>query len=201
MNGVGRDNRIGPAFLHAGLGFGGAGLPADAESLIRIAAALGYDFKLLKAVVEINSDRAPHLVEMIRKVLDPVDTKVIGVLGLAFKPNTDDVRGAASVEVIRLLHEAGAGLRAYDPVAGENARPLLPASVCLCGSPYEAAEGADALVLVAEWNEFKFLNLARLRSLMRRLVIFDGRSLYEPERMRRMGFEYYSVGRAPVVPA
>ncbi len=200
IKGMGLDRRIGPTFLQAGLGFGGACLPKDSESLVQTAAALGCDFKLLKAVVEINRERASVLVEKVRKVLGPLDGKLIGVLGLAFKPNTDDMREAKSVEVIRLLHEAGAGLTAYDPVAGENAKPLLPASVRYCTSPYDAAEGVEALVLVTEWNEFRFLNLERLRSVMRRPLIFDGRNLYEPERMRRVGFEYYPVGRKPVLP-
>jgi len=125
----------------------------------------------------------------------------VAVLGLAFKPNTDDMREAKSVEVIHLLHQAGARVRAYDPVAMDNARPLLPAAVAFAGSPYEAAQGADAAVLITEWNEFKYLNLERLRGLLRRPVIFDGRNLYEPERMRRLGFEYHSVGRKPVLPA
>ena len=201
IKGLGLDPRIGPAFLQAGLGFGGACLPKDVESLIQTAATLGYDFKLLKSVAEINRERAQHFVETMRKALGPLDDKVVAVLGLAFKPNTDDMREAKSVEVVALLHEAGAKIKAYDPVATENARRLLPREVTYCASPYEAAEKADALALVTEWNEFKFLNLERLRSLMRRPVIFDGRNLYEPDRMRRLGFEYYSVGRRPILPA
>ncbi len=200
IKGLGLDPRIGPAFLQAGLGFGGACLPKDVESLIQTAAALGYDFKLLKSVAEINRERAQHFVEEIHKALGPLDDKVIAVLGLAFKPNTDDMREAKSVEVVGLLHEAGATIKAYDPVAMDNARRLLPRAVSYCDSPYEAAAEADALALVTEWNEFKFLNLERLRALMRRPVIFDGRNLCEPERMRRLGFEYYSIGRKPVLP-
>ncbi len=201
IKGVGLDHRIGPTFLQAGLGFGGACLPKDIESLIHTAATLGYEFKLLRSVAEINRERAQHFVEGMRKALGPLDERVIAVLGLAFKPNTDDMRGAKSVEVVTLLHEAGATIKAYDPAAAENAIPLLPRSVSYCASPYEAAEKADALALVTEWNEFKFLNLERLRALMRRPVIFDGRNLYEPDRMRRLGFEYHSVGRKPVLNA
>ena len=201
MKGLGLDPRIGTAFLQPGLGFGGACLPKDVESLIQTAATLGYDFKLLKSVAEINRERAEHLVDGMRKALGPLDDKVIAVLGLAFKPNTDDMREAKSVEVVTLLHEAGATIKAYDPVATENARRLLPPGVTYCTSPYEAADKADALALVTEWNEFKFLNLERLRSVMRRPVIFDGRNLYEPGRMRRVGFEYHSIGRKPVLPA
>jgi UDPglucose 6-dehydrogenase len=201
IKGLGLDPRIGTTFLQAGLGFGGACLPKDVESLIQTAWTLGYDFKLLKSVAETNRERALHFVEGMRKALGLLDDKVIAVLGLAFKPNTDDMREAKSVEVVGLLHKAGATIKAYDPVATENARKLLPPGVIYCASPYEAAEKADALALLTEWNEFKFLNLERLRSLMRRPVIFDGRNLYEPERMRRVGFEYYSIGRKPVLPA
>jgi len=201
IKGLGLDPRIGPAFLQAGLGFGGACLPKDVESLIQTAATLGCDFKLLRSVAEINRERAQHFVEMIRKALGPLDDKVIAVLGLAFKPNTDDMREAKSVEVVTLLHKAGATIKAYDPVATNNARRLLPPGVIYCDSAYEGAAEADALALVTEWNEFKFLNLERLRSSMRRPVIFDGRNLYEPDRMRRVGFEYHSIGRKPVLPA
>jgi UDPglucose 6-dehydrogenase len=201
MKGMGLDPRIGGAFLQAGLGYGGSCFPKDVDSLTHTAGQLGYDFKLLRSVADINRERATHLVENVGKALGPLDDKVVAVLGLAFKPNTDDMREAKSVEVIHLLHQAGARVRAYDPVAMDNARPLLPAAVAFAGSPYEAAQGADAAVLITEWNEFKYLNLERLRGLLRRPVIFDGRNLYEPERMRRLGFEYHSVGRKPVLPA
>ncbi|MEK7370323.1 MAG: UDP-glucose/GDP-mannose dehydrogenase family protein [candidate division NC10 bacterium] len=201
MKGMGLDSRIGSAFLQAGLGYGGSCFPKDVDSLIHTAARLGYDFKLLKSVVEINRERAGLLWEAMRKALGPLDDKIVAVLGLAFKPNTDDMREAKSVEVIGLLRAAGAAVRAYDPVATDNARPLLPADVTFCASPYEAADGADAVVLVTEWNEFRFLNLERLRAVLRRPVIFDGRNLWEPERMRRLGFEYHSIGRKPVLPS
>jgi UDPglucose 6-dehydrogenase len=201
MKGMGLDGRIGGAFLQAGLGYGGSCFPKDVDSLIHTAGRLGYDFKLLKAVVDINRDRATRLVEMVRKVLGPLDEKVVAILGLAFKPNTDDMREAKSVEVIAQLHAAGATIRAYDPVAVDNARPMMPAEVTYLDSPYAAAQDADAVVLVTEWNEFKYLNLERLRGVLRRRVIFDGRNVWEPERMRRLGFEYYSIGRKPVVPA
>ena len=201
MKGMGLDPRIGPAFLNAGLGYGGSCFPKDTDSLVQTAASLGYDFALLKTVVEINRERAGHFVEMIEKALGPLDNRVIAVLGLAFKPNTDDIREAKSVEVIRNLLAAGAAVRAYDPVATANARATLPASIVYCDSSYDAATGADGLALVTEWNEFKFLDLERLRSVMRRPVVFDGRNLWEPERMRRLGFEYHSIGRKPVLPA
>jgi UDPglucose 6-dehydrogenase len=199
--GVGLDARIGPAFLQAGLGFGGSCFPKDIESLVHTAAALGYDFRLLRAATEVNRERPQHFVEKIRKVLAPLDDKIIAVLGLAFKPNTDDMREAKSIEVIARLLELGARVRAYDPVAIPNARRVLSPAVVYCDSPYAAAAAADGLVLATEWNEFKFLNLERIRALMRRPLVFDGRNLWEPERMRRVGFEYYSIGRKPVLPA
>ena len=201
MKGMGLDPRIGGAFLQAGLGYGGSCFPKDVDSLIHTAGRLGYDFKLLRSIVEINRERAAHLVEIVAKALGPLDDKTVAVLGLAFKPNTDDMREAKSVEVVQLLHAAGATIRAYDPAAMDNAKRLLPAGVTFSDSPYEAAEGAHAAVLVTEWNEFKYLNLERLRGLLKRPVIFDGRNLWEPERMRRLGFAYYSVGRKPVLPA
>jgi UDPglucose 6-dehydrogenase len=133
-------------------------------------------------------------------VLAPLDDKVIAVLGLAFKPNTDDMREAKSIEVINRLIELGARIQAYDPVAIANARTTLPEGVTYCESPYEAATGAHGLALLTEWNEFKFLNLERVRALLRRPVVFDGRNVWEPERMRRIGFEYYSIGRRPILP-
>jgi UDPglucose 6-dehydrogenase len=201
MKGMGLDARIGSAFLSAGLGYGGSCFPKDTDSLVYTAGSLGYDFGLLRAVVDINRERAGHFVEMMDKPLNPIDGRVIAVLGLAFKPNTDDMREAKSIEVVSGLLQRGAKVRAYDPVATGNARKMLPPGVVYCESPYDAATGADAVVLVTEWNEFKFLNLERLRSVMRRPVIFDGRNVWEPERMRRLGFEYHSIGRKPVLPA
>jgi UDPglucose 6-dehydrogenase len=200
MKGVGLDSRIGLAFLQPGLGYGGSCFPKDVDSLIHTASQLGYDFKLLRSVVEINRERAAHLIEMMTKALGPLEDKTIAVLGLAFKPNTDDMREAKSVEVIRALCQSGVHVRAYDPVAMDNARSLLPESVAFSDSAYAAAEGADAVVLITEWNEFKFLNLERLRGLLRRPLVFDGRNVWEPERMRRLGFEYHSLGRKPVLP-
>jgi UDPglucose 6-dehydrogenase len=199
MKGMGLDSRIGMQFLQAGLGYGGSCFPKDVDSLIHTASRFGYDFKLLRSVVEINKERASHLVDMMRKAMGGLEDKTIAVLGLAFKPNTDDMREAKSIEVVRLLHAAGAQVRAYDPVAMANAKALMPEGVVFCESAYEAAAGADGVALLTEWNEFKYLNLDRLRGLLRHRLIFDARNLYEPERMRRLGFEYYSIGRKPVL--
>jgi UDPglucose 6-dehydrogenase len=197
--GMGLDQRIGAAFLQAGLGYGGSCFPKDTDALIHTASRLGYDFGLLKAVADINRERAAHLVAMVQKALSPLDDKVVALLGLAFKPNTDDMREAKSIEVAERLCAAGAVVRAYDPVATANAATVLPPAVVYCESPYDAATGADAVVVVTEWNEFKLLSLERLRAVMRRPVVVDGRNLWPPERMYRLGFDYYSVGRKPVI--
>src|SRR3989454_944932 len=199
--GVGLDARIGPAFLQAGLRFGGSCFPKDTESPVPTAAALGYAFRPLRASTEANTERASHFVSMIERALAPLDARRIAILGLAFKPNTDDMREARSIEVVTRLVERGATICAYDPVAMTNARKVLPTVVEYADSPYAAAAGADGVALITEWNEFKFLNLERLRAAMRRPVVFDGRNLWEAERMRRLGFDYYSVGRKPVRPS
>ena len=201
MKGVGLDSRIGAAFLQAGLGYGGSCFPKDTESLVHTAGALGYDFALLRAVIDVNRERARHFVGLMADTLGDLRTRTIAILGLSFKPNTDDMREARSVEIITQLLEAGATVRAYDPVAMDNARKILPTVVEYADSPYDAAERADAVALVTEWNEFKFLNLERLRSVMRQPLIFDGRNVWDPERMRRLGFSYYSIGRRPAHPA
>jgi UDPglucose 6-dehydrogenase len=198
MKGMGLDARIGSAFLQAGLGYGGSCFPKDTDSLIYTAATLGYRFDILRAVVDVNVERSAHFVSMIERALAPLPKRRIAILGLAFKPNTDDMREAKSTEVIERLVELGATVCVYDPVAMTNARKMLPTVVEYADSPYSAAAGADGVALVTEWNEFKFLNLERLRSVMRRPVVFDGRNLWEAERMRRLGFEYYSIGRTPV---
>src|SRR5215471_5830150 len=198
MKGMGLDARIGAAFLQAGLGYGGSCFPKDTDSLIHTAATLGYRFDILRAVVDVNAGRSAHFVSIIERALEPLPARRLAVLGLAFKPNTDDMREAKSVEVITRLVELGATVCVYDPVAMDNARKMLPTIVEYADSPYTAATGADGVALITEWNEFKFLNLERLRSAMRRPVVFDGRNVWDAERMRRLGFEYHSIGRKPV---
>jgi UDPglucose 6-dehydrogenase len=200
VKGMGLDPRIGREFLQPGLGYGGSCFPKDTDSLIQTAGSRGYDFRLLRSVVEVNRERAQRFVAMVRKALDPLEDRVVAVLGLAFKAKTDDMREARSIEVVQGLLEAGARVRAYDPAAMANAKTILPPAVEYRQSSYDAADGADAVAIVTEWNEFKLLNLERLRGLMRRPLIFDGRNIYEPERMRRLGFEYHSIGRRPVFP-
>jgi UDPglucose 6-dehydrogenase len=192
--GMGYDKRIGRHFLDAGIGFGGSCFPKDVEALAHMAAVHGCHPQLLRAVMDINRDQRRQVVHKLREVLGNLDEKVIGVLGLAFKPNTDDMREAPSVELIHLLQSEGASIRAYDPVAAPNAGLYLH-DVTLCDDAYEVAQSADALVVVTEWNEFKHLSLSRLKAVMRQPVIVDGRNLYDPEIMQDLGFVYRGVGR------
>jgi len=192
--GMGYDKRIGPEFLQAGLGFGGSCFPKDTLSLRYVARKFGEDSSLLDAVLAINDNRVARLVNRIEQRLGGVQGKTFAILGLAFKPNTDDLRDAKSIEIIHQLQEKGAILQAYDPVAMENAKAILK-DVTFCKSAYDAAEGADAVIIVTDWNEFKLLNLEKLREKVRQPVIFDGRNIYQPERVRKYGFEYFSIGR------
>ncbi|MGB9640171.1 MAG: UDP-glucose dehydrogenase family protein [Anaerolineales bacterium] len=192
--GMGYDKRIGPYFLDAGLGYGGSCFPKDVKALAYMAAEKGRHPQLLKAVMEINNDRRPMAVERLKEMLGGLEGKVVGLLGLSFKPNTDDMRDAPSLVIADLLLKAGANVKAYDPVAMEVARPLLP-MVEMCPGIYEMAEGCDALMVVTEWNEFKQLDLSRLKSVMKQAVILDGRNIYDPIDMKRAGFRYRGLGR------
>lgn len=196
MKGMGYDKRIGPDFLQAGLGYGGSCFGKDSSCLYHTARKFGYDFKVLQAVMEVNDKQAVRFIDSMADAVGDLSGKSVAVLGLAFKPNTDDMRDAKSIEVIGRLLALGASVRAYDPIAMDNCREIFP-QITYCRTAYEAAEGTDALVLVTEWNEFKFLALEKIRDSMRSPVVFDGRNLYDPERMGRLGFEYHCVGRAP----
>jgi UDPglucose 6-dehydrogenase len=195
--GMGYDKRIGPDFLDAGIGYGGSCFPKDVQALAHMAAVHGCHPQLLRAVMDINRDQRRQAIHKLRALLGTLDEKVVGVLGLAFKPNTDDMREAPSVELIHLLQSEGARVRAYDPVAMVNAEHYLH-DVTLCQDAYEAAQGADALIVVTEWNEFKHLSLPRLKELMRQPFIVDGRNIYDPEQMRALGFVYRGMGRGYV---
>ncbi|MEN6372996.1 MAG: UDP-glucose/GDP-mannose dehydrogenase family protein [Armatimonadota bacterium] len=192
--GMGYDSRIGNEFLNAGLGYGGSCFGKDASCLIHISDSLGYDFKLLKSVVDINMDQPRLFVEKIKNSLGALQGMTVGVLGLAFKPNTDDMRDAKSIDIIAALLSEGAQVKAYDPVAAENASRIFP-QIEYCPNAYAAAEGADAIAIVTEWNEFKLLNLERLKERMSKPIIFDGRNIYDPQRMKKIGFEYHCIGR------
>jgi UDPglucose 6-dehydrogenase len=195
--GMGYDRRIGPDFLDAGIGYGGSCFPKDVEALAHMAAVHGCHPQLLRSVMDINRDQRRQVIHKLRELLGTLDEKVIGVLGLAFKPNTDDMREAPSVELIHLLQSEGSRIQAYDPVAMVNANHYLH-DVVLCQDAYEVAQGADALVVVTEWNEFKHLSLTRLKEAMRQPIIVDGRNIYDPEQMQTLGFVYRGMGRGYV---
>ena len=192
--GMGLDPRIGRAFLNAGVGFGGFCFPKDLEAFIQIAAQLGYDFELLKAVRNINEQQKRSFAAKVKQALWVVKGKTIAVLGLAFKPNTDDLRYAPALDVIEALQGEGAIIRAYDPQAMPEAAHLLK-QVTFCKDPYDAAKGADCLAILTEWNEFKELDFTRLKKLLRQPLIVDGRNLYDPKRVAAQGFRYVGVGR------
>ncbi len=192
--GVGLDNRVGDKFLNAGVGYGGSCFPKDVSAFIAISEELGYDFRLLKEVERINEEQSEYFFRKIKETLWILEDKKIAVLGLAFKPNTDDMRNAPAVRVIRRLQAEGAKVRAYDPKAMEKAREDLP-DIEYCRDPYQAAEGAEALVILTEWNEFKEMNLERMKEILHQPIVIDGRNIYDPERMAEMGFTYCSVGR------
>lgn len=195
--GMGHDKRIGRSFLDAGIGYGGFCFPKDAEAFIRISEKLGYDFKLLKAVQEVNIAQRKKFVKKIEKALGSVKGRTIGILGLAFKPDTDDMRFAPSIDIIKELQKEGAKIKAYDPKAMQKAKDIFK-GVAYYDSPYDAAKDSDALVIVTEWREFKQLDLKKLKSLMKNNLIIDGRNIYGPEDAKREGFAYISIGRKEV---
>jgi len=192
--GMGYDKRIGPFFLDAGLGYGGSCFPKDVKALAYMAAEKGRHPQLLHAVMEINDDRRPMAVNRLKDLLGDVMGRTVGLLGLSFKPNTDDMRDAPAITVAEMLISAGARVRAYDPVAMEIAQGLMP-GVEMCGDPYQMAKECDAIMVITEWNEFKQLDLERLRDSMRHPVIVDGRNIYDPNYMARLGFQYRGLGR------
>jgi len=193
--GMGYDRRIGEHFLQAGLGFGGSCFGKDLKALIHTCSKLGCDGRLFESALAINDTQPVRFVNRLKAVLDSLEGHKIAVLGLAFKPNTDDMRDAKSIDVISRLLAEGATVQAYDPIAMDNCRKIFP-QITYCENPYQAAEGASALLLVTEWNEFRFLNFEKIKEAMKRPVIFDGRNMYDPQRMRRLGFDYHCIGRA-----
>jgi UDPglucose 6-dehydrogenase len=193
--GMGLDKRIGHAFLDAGLGWGGSCFPKDVKALEHMAVLHGTQPQLLQAVMEINRNQRRRAVMKLRKALKSLNEKTIGVLGIAFKPNTDDIRDAAAIEIIHLIQNEGAHVQAYDPQAMENAAKIFK-NVKLCENPYQVAEKADALILATEWNEFKQLDFAKVKTLMAQPIILDGRNLWDSEALNEMGFTYMGIGRA-----
>jgi UDPglucose 6-dehydrogenase len=192
--GMGHDKRIGHHFLDAGVGYGGSCFPKDVKALAHMARTQGKHPQLLDAVMEINEYQRETVMLKLRELLGGLEGKAVGILGLAFKPNTDDMREAPAVTIAAKLLEAGATVRAYDPVAMTQAGRALK-NVTLAEDPYGVAEGADALVVVTDWNEFKQLDMERVCRSMRKRVLIDGRNIYDPQAMRRMGFEYRGIGR------
>jgi UDPglucose 6-dehydrogenase len=188
------DPRIGPAFLNPGIGFGGFCFPKDVQAFVRIAEKAGCDFSLLKEVERINRRRIDLFVEKVRRELWVVRGQKIAVFGIAFKPNTDDIRFAPAIELLNVLTREGAIVSAYDPQAAEKAKTVCP-DVQYCSTPYEAARGADAILIATEWEEFNRLDWQELKKLVARPLLLDGRNMFDPSEMTARGFHYISVGR------
>ena len=195
--GMGLDNRIGAKFLHPGPGYGGSCFPKDTQALADIAREAGRPFDLVETTVRVNDRIKRRSVDKVRAALeDTIDGRTVAVLGLSFKPETDDMRDSPSIPLVTALVEGGATVRAFDPVAMDNARAVLPDAVAFCDDAYDAASGADALVIATEWNQFRSLDLDRLKQTMRQHIVVDLRNVYEPHKMTSRGFRYDSMGRA-----
>lgn len=192
--GMGLDKRIGTAFLNAGAGYGGSCFPKDLDAFINISEKIGYDFELLKAVKHINQQQKALILKKLKETLWVIKDKTIGVLGLSFKPDTDDIRGAPAIDIIKNLEAEGAKIKVYDPQAMQKAKQVLK-KVKFCDDSYSACEGSDCLLILTEWDEFKGLDFTRIKKLLKRPLIVDGRNIYDIEAMQKTGFTYISVGR------
>ncbi len=192
--GMGLDKRIGPHFLRAGVGYGGFCFPKDLAAFIKIAEELGYDFRLLKEIANINEKQKEYFVKKIERVLWNLKDKTIGILGLSFKPNTDDIRFAPALDIINLLKKEGAKIKAYDPKAMAKAKEILK-EITYCDNPYDVCKDADCLALITEWEEFAHLDFEKIKSLMRQPIIFDGRNFLNKEKLISLGFQYYGIGK------
>ncbi|MCD6093863.1 MAG: UDP-glucose/GDP-mannose dehydrogenase family protein [Candidatus Omnitrophica bacterium] len=192
---MGLDKRIGRSFLKAGIGYGGSCFPKDVDAFVHIAAQKGYDFELLRVVQKINQFQKENFVKKIKKALWNLKDKKIGVLGLSFKPNTDDMRNAPSIDIIKTLIKEGVLVKAYDPAAMKKARKIFKDKIIYSSNLYETARGSDALIILTEWDEFKKMNLERIRKLLKVKIIIDGRNMFEPQKMSRLGFKYICIGR------
>ena len=198
--GIGSDSRIGPRFLNPGIGYGGSCFPKDLTAFRSVAQECGYDFRLLDEVIRINEDQRQRFLRKVRSALWTLKGKRLGVLGLAFKGGTDDVRESPALLLVQALLQEGCVIAAYDPAATERAREVLPSNVEFVSSPYQAAASADALLILTEWDEFASLNLERVHAALKYPIIIDGRNLYDPSLMAAHGFTYYSVGRQTTAP-
>jgi len=194
-DGMGLDKRIGRQFLNAGIGYGGSCFPKDTEALLQISNSVKYDFRILREVVEVNKKQNLLLVEKAKAILGTLNDIKIAILGLSFKPNTDDIRSAASIPIIQQLLLEGAQIVAYDPVSMEQAKKILPREIIYAKSSIEALLDADAAFIVTEWNEFKELSPSEFISAMKKAIIFDGRNCFNPVLMKSNGIQYYSIGR------
>jgi UDPglucose 6-dehydrogenase len=192
---VGSDRRIGNSFLFPGVGYGGSCFPKDVQAMVHFASERNYDFRILKAVEDVNKSQKRRLFAKVQKHFGSVVGKTVAVWGLAFKPKTDDMREAPAIPLVNALVEAGAKVQAYDPEAMKVARGIFSDDVLFTATNYDALKGADCLVIVTEWNEFRRPDFARIKTLLRSPVIFDGRNLFTPEQMKQQGFTYYSIGR------
>ncbi|HKJ26386.1 MAG TPA: UDP-glucose/GDP-mannose dehydrogenase family protein [Anaerolineales bacterium] len=202
--GMGYDKRIGPYFLGAGLGYGGSCFPKDVKALAHMASEMDVEPRILNSVMETNNERRPRLVEKLAEIAGPLKGKTIGLLGLAFKPNTDDMRDAPSIDIANNLLARGAKVKGYDPISMDVAAPLMP-DVQLVGNAYELFKGCDGVIICTEWNEFLQLNLEQVYDSMSVPTVIDGRNIYEPAKMKELGFTYLGVGRGfnnerPLIP-
>lgn len=192
--GIGLDHRISNKFLRAGIGFGGACFPKDTKALIKMGEQVGYNFKILRSVLEVNNNQKLKPFEKLKNALGDIKGRTIAILGLAFKPNTNDMREAPSVEIIKKIQRAGGRVKVYDPAAMETAKSILK-NIEYAENPYDTVKNVDAIILVTEWEEFKKLDLERVRKLVKGNIFIDGRNVFNYEKMANLGFEYYSIGR------
>jgi len=200
VHGVGTDSRIGPRFLNPGIGYGGSCFPKDVMAFRAVARDSGYDFRLLDEVMRINEEQRNRFLRKVHKALWTLRGKTLAVLGLAFKGGTDDIRESPALFLVQALLQEGSKITAYDPAAMDRAEEILNSSITFAKSAYEAAHGADALLILTEWEEFSNLDLARLRQELKYPIVIDGRNLYDPDVMAAQGFTYYSVGRPAAQP-
>lgn len=193
--GMGLDHRIGSKFLHSGPGYGGSCFPKDTQAIAQIAKENNYTFEIVEAVINANKKQKERMIEKIVKMVDELKGKTISILGLSFKPNTDDMRDAPSVDIINGLLKRGAKIKAYDPVAMDEARKIFNDDIKYCKNSYDAAEGSDALVLITEWNQFRNLDIGKIKGLLKSPIIIDLRNVYELQKMKELGIRYTGVGR------
>ena len=193
--GIGMDRRIGEKFLNAGIGFGGFCFPKDLAAFIRISEKCGYEFGILKEVERVNDEQKLSAVKKVESLIWNLSNKTVSVLGLSFKPDTDDIRYAPALDIISMLKKEGVRIKVYDPIAMPKSRGVLGSSVKFCKDSYDAVKDSDCILIATEWNEFKRLDFKKVKSLMRQPVIVDGRNIYDPEEMKALGFRYVGMGR------